>query len=264
MKNILFPTDFSQASINALPFALATAQKTKAKVVIVHAYQVPRNTHLSGIDIKRRAEEKIQQLLAEQPATLLKKVTISSFVMLANKLQLLHHLAKACDLVIMGTKQLTRWYNQRWERITLQLMKTIKTPLIVIPEHYTFKKFQKIVFSVDNAPIRDRKGLQILKELTSRFQAELILFHTEEQATDRGIHYSVLASFDDTADYRVDYNFIQKDTLSSIRDMVSDYNVDLVGLVRRKRNWLQSIFHQSITEQEVLESQVPLLILHDD
>jgi len=263
MKNILFPTDFSNASTNALPFAVSIAKKTKAKLTIAHAYQVSSSSKLSGIAIKHQAEASINKLLDNLPSNLSEGVDIKSFVMRGETLPFLSHISKGCDLVVMGTKQSQTWADQLWGQITNALVKQTNTPIIVIPAAYPFKKIKNIVLSMDENPIRDDKGLKVLKEITHQFGAELTLFHTEEKAADKGIHEKVLACFDNTIDYHIDYNFIQKDITQSIGEMAVDYDVDLVGLIRRKRSAFQSFFHKSITNQEILESQVPLLILHD-
>ncbi|MFK7984116.1 MAG: universal stress protein [Saprospiraceae bacterium] len=263
MKNILFPTDFSKTSINALPFAVSIAKRTKAKLTIAHAYQVLPSSKSSGITIKNQAEELIKKSLKNLPTNLVEGVNIKSFVMRGETLSFLSHISKGCDLVIMGTKQLQTWAEQLWGQITHQFIKQTSTPVIVIPASYPFKEIKNIVLAIDENPIKDKKGLSILKEIAHQFNAELTLFHTEERATDKGIHNTALACFDNTIDFHIDFNFVQKDIPQSIEEMVVDYDVDLVGLIRRKRSFLENFFHQSITEKELITTKIPLLILQD-
>ena len=41
MKTILFPTDYSETAKNALQYALNLAKFSHAKIILLHAYQIP-------------------------------------------------------------------------------------------------------------------------------------------------------------------------------------------------------------------------------
>ena len=42
MKNILFPTDFSEAANNAFVYALKLAEQFDAKITTLHVYELPK------------------------------------------------------------------------------------------------------------------------------------------------------------------------------------------------------------------------------
>jgi len=42
MKKILFPTDFSEASINAFIYALKLADSIKGEIITLHVYDLPQ------------------------------------------------------------------------------------------------------------------------------------------------------------------------------------------------------------------------------
>src|SRR6187551_3307573 len=41
MQKILFPTDFSKASLNAFVYALSLAKNINAEIIILHVYELP-------------------------------------------------------------------------------------------------------------------------------------------------------------------------------------------------------------------------------
>ena len=77
IKRILFPTDFSEASMSALPFAVETARLFKAQVFVIHVVPpLPSLAEGSGIYIqppteyidylRTEADKRIDQILNER------------------------------------------------------------------------------------------------------------------------------------------------------------------------------------------------------
>ncbi|MEJ2705427.1 MAG: universal stress protein [Sedimentisphaerales bacterium] len=48
LKRILYPTDFSQYSLTALPFAVGLAQQNNAQLFCLHVVELPREEYLRG------------------------------------------------------------------------------------------------------------------------------------------------------------------------------------------------------------------------
>ena len=166
------------------------------------------------------------------------------------------------DLVIMGTQGASGLKEIFLGSTTNGVIKHTQTPVLVIPNAYHFKPFENIVLSIDNGAINDGKGVQLIKQFLKLFKADLMLFHTEENAADIGIDSNVTKLFDN-AGYSIDFNFIDKNINESIEEMVIDYEVDLLCVVRRKRGFLERLFHQSTTSKVVFHSKIPILVLHD-
>lgn len=261
MKKILFPIDFSPASTNALKFAVTIANQMSGQLIIAHAYTTTLNSRTTILTLKQQAEKKIREIIEKIQSDL--DVKASPLVMRADTVPFLSHLSKSVDLVVMGTEKKSIFSDLVWGRISNLLMQQTNTPVLIIPQTYPFKTFKNIVLSLDSQPINDHKGLQVLKDLVKQFNSELTLFHTEEKAADSGIHDKVFAAFSKEVGYAIDYNFVQKSIPKSIEEMIEDYEVDLIGLIRRKRSFIENLFHRSITEKEVLNSKIPLLILQE-
>jgi len=266
MKKILFPTDFSDNTANALNYAIAIVNRLEiAHLTIVHTFTIPTNVgpvvslegHLQN-DVKaemNRIVNRIQPLLA-------KGIVLETMIKRGDTIPTIASLAEAYDLVIMGTQGATGLKEIFLGSITNGVLKKTKIPVFVVPKNYQFKPLKNMVLSVDNDTIRDTKGVSFIKQLLDTFKADLMLFHTEEQAADKGFDRNVIKLFDKVG-YSIDFNFAGNSINESIEDMVVDYDIDLLCMVKRERGFLESLFHQSVTSKEVFHTNIPMLVLHD-
>jgi nucleotide-binding universal stress UspA family protein len=88
LKNILYPTDFSEYSLVALPYAVSFMQQNDAKLYCLHIvempheeyltneYMVPLNVpHVSEDKVLRTARARLEKFVAENLSEIDKKVT---------------------------------------------------------------------------------------------------------------------------------------------------------------------------------------------
>lgn len=266
MKKILFPTDFSDNAAHALNYAIEIINRLEsAHLTIIHTYILPHNVNtLVPIEghIQQDAEVEMNRVVNRIKPLLAEGIILQTVIKRADGISTISKMANNCDFVIMGTQGASGLKEIFLGSTTNGVIKNTQTPVLVIPNEYRFKPFENIVLSVDNEGINDTKGIQLIKQFLKLFKADLMLFHTEQHAADKGFDRSVTKLFDN-AGYSIDFNFIDKNVNESIEEMVIDYDVDLLCLVRRKRGFLENLFHKSVTSNEVFHSIVPLLILHD-
>ncbi len=266
MQKILFPTDFSDNAANALNYAIEVINHLKSvHLTIIHTYIVPNNVNtLVPIEghIQQDSESEMNRVINQIQPLLAEGIVLQTMIKRADTVSTIGTIANDYDLVIMGTQGASGLKEIFLGSTTNGVIKHTQTPVLVVPNEYHFKPFENIVLSVDNGPINDDKGVQLIKRFLQIFKADLMLFHTEENAADKGFDRSVTKLFDN-AGYSIDFNFIDKNVNESIEEMVIDYDVDLLCLIRRKRGFLENLFHQSVTSKEVFHAMIPLLILHD-
>jgi nucleotide-binding universal stress UspA family protein len=238
---------------------LAIAEKTRAALTIAHAYN-SNSKDSSGLNLKRQAEAKIKNMIDGIGE---RNYTVNYVIMPAAPLTFIKNLSFSFDLVVMGTQGTQVLKDLFGGRITSSLIEQTKTPVLIIPHNFTYKPFKNTVLALDSQTINEAQTIEVLQEITRCFESELTLFHTEENALDLGIREEIFSFFDEKVGYAIDYNFASQSVPKSIEDMVIDYDVDLIALIRRKKGFLEAILHPSITKREALHSKVPLLVLHD-
>ena len=145
MKNILFPTDFSEVSMNAFLYALEYAQKMDAKIIVFHTFDlnVEAQDHVAAVykelDIKNFRSKKetfppFEEIVAKKQLSDIKiKYVVREGSFLETFTQYVSKREDKIDLVVMGT-QFTK--NNLFELFTYSLaedlVKNINTPVMAI------------------------------------------------------------------------------------------------------------------------------------
>src|SRR5687767_1360079 len=110
MKTILVPTDFSEASQNALDYAAEIAKPLKAKLILFHAYHLPIVSGQMPVNLPSEVEieKETMDILRRMGQALHKKHGPKIHVAIVSKLglavDLINELVKAnnIDLIVMG------------------------------------------------------------------------------------------------------------------------------------------------------------------
>ena len=265
MFKVLFPTDFSDNALKALDYATELVDLLSAELTLVHTFSVPSSGgSFISIEshIRKDATVEMEKLVHRVKSRLRSEPKVEYTIRKADTVPLLVKMAGRYDLVIMGTQGASGLKEIFLGSITNAVLKRTTTPVLAIPNGYPYKPIKSVVLSMDNEPLNDQKGIQFIKELIRVTMADLMLFHTEQEAADKGIDPEVYKLFS-KAGYSIDYNFSEQSINESLSEMVVDYNVDLLCLVRRNRGLFANIFHSSVTSREAFHTSIPLLVLHD-
>jgi nucleotide-binding universal stress UspA family protein len=110
-KTILVPTDFSEPATIALDYAVNLAEKLDARVVVLHAYEIPvfgfpDAPLIATTDVAARIITAAQGALESTAARYkTRKVTIESLLKTGDAREMVHHVADeiGADLIVMGT-----------------------------------------------------------------------------------------------------------------------------------------------------------------
>lgn len=159
IQNILFATDFSEASERALPFALEFASRYNATLFLVHAVPpmpavVPVEPVPDQTEMLRRGAEQEMQKFANYPP--LKDVPHQSVVMDGEAWDVIRQVVadKRIDLVILGTRGRGVLHKLMAGSVAEEIYRTVKCPVLtigpeVIPPTLPRQKMWRIVFATD-------------------------------------------------------------------------------------------------------------------
>jgi nucleotide-binding universal stress UspA family protein len=142
IRRILAPTDFSETSQTAVRYALDLAQKTNARVTLLHAYTLP--VYPAGVDGAafipsftalaepvRMAEAEIGELVARLGPT---KVVLDSRTVAGPPADAIIQMARdeAFDLIVMGTHGRTGLRHLLLGSVAERVVRTATTPVLTI------------------------------------------------------------------------------------------------------------------------------------
>lgn len=267
MKNILVPTDFSENAYNALNFAVAFANEFGSQITLIHTFKLYSSTGMF-ISVENYMEDDARRDLAEMIRETLPKLengaTIKHKLFRGDAAPVIASVADkdGYDLIIMGTQGASGLKEVFTGSTTNGVIKASQTPLLMIPESFSFRPLQSIVFAIDQDEISSETVVSALVKIARTFQGRINVFHQDAGGKDTGIKARIkeyLDPLEATYHFRLDEQHITE----SIDEFVDEMRADLLCMVRRKRSFLGNIFHQSITTEEAFHSKIPLLVLHD-
>ncbi len=280
INKILVPVDFSVHSYNVVQQATEIAQYSKAQIIILHVYHKPL---LSSAMIKKLEPDLVKMLeksrldhlmnvIQDQFDTMVKGIPglseiktkfIKSRGLVVDNIIDINNQEKI-DLIIMGTRG-AKGINEFWGTKTAEICLTLKTPVLVIPQHSKQQKSDKIAFAYDLKSIRDINGLNIVKILSQVYNAEIhiITIHPDchISSTEAENIFKLKSHFEEFSPV------VHQQCGDNIEDELYGYlkenKISLLVALHRSRKLMEEMFHDSFTEKFVYHSNIPVLALDD-
>ena len=270
MKNILVPVDFSDTSKNAFQYALAYAKKTQANVKLIHVYNSPLDASNPAILLSLgEQEERINSTLKKMIAAETDlKVPVSIEAKLGFAVDEIVKLSatKDVDLIIMGTMGEHIALEKVFGTVSSDVSQKASCPVMLIPPDIKFNKIQDILFASDYTATEGQVLDTILK-FAKTFDSALHFVHVNdhpeslETSPEELIFEKVFASKDpNTPMYFAEVKDFS--VVDGLNKYIQNHDVNLLTIVNQKRSFWERIFHKSTTKRMVLNSEIPLLVLH--
>nr|WP_299341780.1 universal stress protein [Allomuricauda sp.] len=264
MNKILVPVDFSDASSNALLYALHLFESSPLEVTLLHIYGTKSTALLMKniddvleMDSERRMDELLEHVQKDYPDVVFKpKITKSYAVSSIAALGDSGHY----DYIVMGTKGASGLKEVFMGSVAGGVVSKTSAPVIVVPAGHTFRSLQRIVLAVSDDPFSDPNVVEPLRKIALMHQSEVKVLHIADRKTPQ--IEKALTAIDDL-NPSVDYAFGTGDTNRDLNDyLMTDFS-GLVCLIRTKKGFMDRLLNESVTLKQTFNSPVPLLILHD-
>ena len=271
LKNILFPTDFSENAKNALPFAIDLAKKNGAKLFLIHIYETPLVPPSSIFRTRAKTMSYTEDLIVE--AVNKKKQELISFPALDEVLEdfiiqegnTLKEIQKVIrnnniDLIVMGTLGETANREIFMGSVTKNLIQQVSCPVLAIPGDFVFRPIEHIVYTTD-LKNDESNALNYLAKFTALFQARLIILHLDHNADDKPRHIQELKDITEKIDYsKIDFqDIVVEDIIKGIDTYVKSNAIDLLAITTKTTGLLDKIFHKSVTKAVLFHTHIPIL-----
>jgi len=272
MKTILAPTDFSEASQNAVNYAAELAKFTHARLIIFHGYSVPvpvsevpvvaipfEDLEKENMKLLHDLDKKIKHDYGKIETHL---VTMPGFVVDEIMSMLLSHKA---DIVVMGLTGAGRTAALLGSNTT-SVMKRAPVPVLAVPEKAKFKKPAKIALACDYKAIIPDQAVKSFKEFVRLFGSKVLVFDVLKKA--ELVSYQKAAAEVNLENALGDMEhalyFPSSDNLSEeVNRFVENNNVDLLTVMPHNYTFISRLFHHSLAKKIALHTHVPILSIHE-
>jgi len=277
MKRILFPTDFSDASIKAFIYALKLADAFKAEVITLHAYELPQ-LHYGGLphtlkevydsielESFENYKDQIPMLREIAEKNNLGHVKISNILKHGDLIWTIKDVVKneKIDYVVMGTKGATGLKETFLGSNTGSVITEVNAYVISVPEESEYQGINNIVFTT-RFNEEDKKALQKVLKLAKLFNAKVHCLYVKTKKTN--VNDVIIQDWKFLfKDDKVEFHIIEnEDVKQTILNFTNSYEIDLLAMLNYKRGFFEELFRQSLTQKLSYHLQVPLLAIHED
>jgi len=271
MKNILFPTDFSENAENALWYALNLAKDSGAKLHIINSYELPYShsgMSTSLMDLMRTDSEnglkKVLELIKTSSG--FENVLIETSVLAGDVINTVDHYAKThgIDLTVMGTKGASGLQEVLIGSTTQGVIQEVNSSVLAIPQGTEYKAPSKIAFASDLKEVKDVSQFKTYFEFCKKYNTETYIVNVVEGDTV----ISALGNLEELALAKmfndVPHSFffeINKKVVEGINKFIEEKNCDMLAVFSREYNFIEKILHKSVTNQLVFHTKKPLFVI---
>ena len=269
MKNFLVPIDFSDTSINAAKYAIGlTKDVPEAHITLYHVYSKISFATLSSKEEGSRqkvSEEALQEVVTKINGGNSESISIvaeeGSFLESIKDYVMGHY----TDMVIMGITGSSRITQVFMGTNTLNVIRHISCPVMIIPAEAHFTGFKHGVFISDFKDVARTTPFAALQNILDTFKPELDILNvdsehfvelTEEFKLERSAMEDKLGKYDPNFSFLRAY-----DVLDGINSYVKTKEIDVIISVPRKHSFLSQLFKTSHTKKLAYHSTVPILAI---
>lgn len=266
MKKFLVPVDFSDTSINAAKYAVALSKDiSDAQIILYHVY-----SHISFATLTSREEGSRQQITESELNKVKSEISAEkenvsvvaeegSFVETLSD----YAVGNDIDMIIMGITGSSRITQVFMGTNTLNVIRHIDIPVMIIPAQATFTGMKKVVFTSDFKDVARTTPFVSLRKILDIFKPHLDILNVDsEHYVELTPEYKIEreAMQDKLGGYNPQYSFLRSyDFLEGISSFVDTKEMDAIITVPRKHGFLSQLFKTSHTKKLAYHSRVPII-----
>lgn len=277
MKQILFPTDFSEAANTAFIYALRFADSFDAELVILHVYDLPivetptlpeSTKEIFDIVEMNQFEsfrEELPELHKMAERRNLGHVKMRNILLYGD---LVYNINKVCidekiDLIVMGTKGATGLKETFIGSSTASVITNAKVPVLGIPAEAEYHPIKNIAFTTQYKD-KDNDALAKTLDIARKFKASVLCLYIKNPDDPADIDERINEWKIFYRDENIDFFNIAGDHIEqTILDFAENQKVGLLVMRTHKRGFFESLFHRSLTKKMAYHTKIPLLVFHE-
>lgn len=272
MNTIIVPTDFSKNAKNALTFAIEIAKRNESKIVVLHTnhYDMVPSTIPPELELEQfnqLQKDTKGKLLEIQKEVLAKGVDCKIALEIGPLNDVLDEISsrKRAKLIVMGTQGASGLKETFLGSNTGNAINHTKTPILAIPESYSFNDFEKVVFTT-NYERRSAMDFKHLVQMIELFRSNIKILHIASGDLSYAEEEKLLTSFENEMKEKYPSVNISsqlmygEETENIMTDFIKREHVNLVCFTTKHRSLLERIFGKpSVTKKMIYHSSIPIL-----
>ncbi|MNK66008.1 universal stress protein UspE [compost metagenome] len=274
MKKILFPTDFSNASLNSFIYALRLAKKIDAEIITVHVLDLPlqlvidnsdfliENYNISEWGDFENFKSKVPKLRDIAEKHLLQRIKVTHMLERGNITEEILNIAhnEKPDFIVMGTTGATGLKEVFLGSVAEKIINKSRCRVLAIPEGCQYKPIRKILFLA----LYEKYELDLLgqiEEIAGLFNAHInVLQIKKNHEEEDNIRISQWKDHFEKAD--MTFSILATDAIEeTVLDYIELNKIDVAAVTVHQKGFFEKLFLFSLSRQLAYHSTVPILTI---
>lgn len=282
MKTLIIPTDFSAPAENAAMYALNLAFSMRANIHLCHALRPEGpDPSLGGASLAVKNFPDLHEVCAGKLKQFAAKLEVATERIAADRSDdFKPQVSTSCDfggifsvvsaaaegkvvpMIIMGKTGAGNLNRFVFGSSTLDILKKIKLPLLIIPFNYNLKPIQKIAYS--SAMSGDEQlTAQSLANLAGYFNAELLIANIPSfvEIIDPKEYQERQKTFLKNLEGNISFKSIDSDNIDSGLEILKKEDIDMLVMGHENRGFLDRFIFGSYALRHASHVDLPLLVI---
>lgn len=276
MIKIILPTDFSDNAYNAITYATQLYKDVEATFYLLNTYtptvyQPEYIIHSPGQiglgDLYQKNSEtqletlktRIAKEFANEKHTFF---THSAFNLLVNEIAEIIKNENA-DLVIMGTQGATGAKEIFLGSHTVQVLKKVNCPLIIIPSNFVYENPKEIMFPTDYEVVYQRDQLKELLSIAENHQSSIEVIHVAEgyelketQERNKQKLDVVLGKI-----AHLHHDLPNQTVIAAINSFQMKKRMNLLVMIKNKHTFFERLFIEPVIKKISFHVTIPFMVI---
>lgn len=270
MANIILPVNFSlEVRLALIEFMKQMMQRdANAHFTLLHAYDTTGYGSAIMHDISEKLEENAVKDLEFERQKIMEEIpnaSIATYVgrgllwYVVNCYELDHH----ADFMVVALKG-----SDMLQRILLsskpsQLAGKSNIPMLFLPNVDNVKLPTKIAFGTDVKPFQNCDDFKRLLNIARILNAKLHFVYVNEEDVCKIDDFKVIYE-EHLKDVDYDYTEVNhRNAAKGLAMFVKEQNLDGIGLIERKGNFLQRLFKENLLDEMVELAKLPIMVINE-
>ncbi|MBL4861881.1 MAG: universal stress protein [Crocinitomicaceae bacterium] len=273
MKNILLATDFSPNARNAIEYTFDLFGYEDVNYILLNTYIEPHATtdvivslndflKKESIDGLNKENEYFLQNFGQGKLNIKVISKYGDLTWVINKLANTNHF----DFVVLGSKGASAFEYLFMGSNAINVVKSVKIPLLVIPDKMKFSSLRRIGFAADYLHLDSVEVLDPLANIARKNQSKLMIVHVHSESDDTNYKQALEGSELHGEFHDIQHQFYgekNSNIVEGIEHFIKEHKVELLTMVARKHHFFERLFQKSITKEISKFADIPLLVLHE-
>lgn len=278
MKRILVPTDFSPTAEKAFRLAVDIAGKAKGTVILYHNLIPAESSFIGNDSIRKEYSLQNEGNIVKRMQRLRKKVigdttdvSVSTIVgrspLIDNMLGFAEH--NHIDIIVMGTQGAGGLKKTIIGSVAARVIERADLPVLLVPSKYELEKPGQFVF-VTNYQATDKEALRIIDGLAHLYNADITVLHlliayeteNEKERRKKDFDAYAVALQKEFSGTNMSFHLLEiSSVIETMETLENKIPYDVMGMVRRRKTFLEKIFVKSFTQNMAYITKKLLLIV---